>query len=111
MAYHEEFFLRIILQASLTSESNAMLNQIATFLKNNPEKEFFVVGHTDNVGNYQSNLTLSADRAQAVIDALGQRQVDISKLQSVGVGPVSPVNANSTDAKRAKNRRVELVLK
>ncbi|MEL6731613.1 MAG: OmpA family protein [Bacteroidota bacterium] len=98
-------------KASLTSESNATLNQIATFLKNNPEKEFFVVGHTDNVGNYQSNLTLSEDRAQAVIDALGQRQVDISKLQSVGVGPVSPVSANNSDKKRAKNRRVELVLK
>ena len=97
-------------KASLTSQSNETLSQIATFLKNNPQKEFFVVGHTDNVGNYQSNLTLSEDRAQAVIDALAQRQVDISKLQSVGVGPVSPVNSNSTDAKRARNRRVELVL-
>ncbi|MEO0585072.1 MAG: OmpA family protein [Bacteroidota bacterium] len=98
-------------KASLTSESNETLSQIATFLKGNPEKEFFVVGHTDNVGNYQSNVTLSEDRAQSVIDALAQRQVDISKLQSVGVGPVSPVNSNSTYAKRARNRRVELVLK
>jgi outer membrane protein OmpA-like peptidoglycan-associated protein len=69
-----------------------------------------VVGHTDSKGTFSYNRKLSADRAEAVISALVSRfSVDRKRVEPHGVGPLSPVFANSTDAGREQNRRVELV--
>jgi outer membrane protein OmpA-like peptidoglycan-associated protein len=63
-----------------------------------------VVGHTDNVGTAEFNVTLSSARAAAA--AAG---IDPKRLTPHGDGPFAPVAANTTDEGRAKNRRVELV--
>jgi outer membrane protein OmpA-like peptidoglycan-associated protein len=68
-----------------------------------------VIGHTDNAGALDHNLKLSADRAGAVVKALVGRGIEPSRLKSAGVGPYSPEASNTTDAGKAKNRRVELV--
>ncbi|MEO1049261.1 MAG: OmpA family protein [Bacteroidota bacterium] len=98
-------------KATITAESAATLEQIAAYLKNNSNMAFYVVGHTDDTGSYESNLKLSADRASSVVRSLEQMGVDISQLKPIGVGPVAPEKINNSESNRAKNRRVELVLK
>jgi outer membrane protein OmpA-like peptidoglycan-associated protein len=69
----------------------------------------WVVGHTDNVGTVESNLTLSTARSSAVVKALTQKGIDARRLAAHGAGPFAPIFANDTDEGRARNRRVELV--
>jgi outer membrane protein OmpA-like peptidoglycan-associated protein len=90
-------------------ESDPTLEEIAKLLKNNPQLQVYVVGHTDSVGTLEANLKLSADRADAVVKALVGRGIEAPRLKSAGVGPYSPAASNKTDEGKAKNRRVELV--
>lgn len=96
--------------AELTDASFAVLNEVAASLMDHPEERVRVVGHTDNTGNREINLQLSAERAQAVVDYLVSRGVAGDRLESAGVGPDEPVASNDTEEGRALNRRVELVL-
>ncbi|WP_348654586.1 OmpA family protein, partial [uncultured Psychrobacter sp.] len=59
-------------KATLKPESKAALDAIAEFLDANPDKTFYVVGHTDSKGTFAYNRKLSSDRALAVADALKQ---------------------------------------
>ncbi len=97
-------------KATLKSESRAALDSIAEYLNVNPNKSFYVVGHTDAKGTFGYNSKLSSDRALAVADAL-KKDYDIAsdRLEPHGIGPLVPVFSNSSDAGRDSNRRVELV--
>ena len=69
-----------------------------------------IQGHTDNVGGFDSNMTLSKARAASVVDALvKQHGIAASRLMPHGASSIAPVATNRTDAGRAENRRVELV--
>lgn len=97
-------------KATLQAESKAALDQITIYLKANPDKSFYVVGHTDSKGTLEYNRKLSEDRAKAVADALVKDHgIDAKRLEGHGVGPLVPVFTNVSDAGREKNRRVELV--
>ncbi|MEM6725300.1 MAG: OmpA family protein [Bacteroidota bacterium] len=96
-------------KSTLKPESQESLEQVAAYLKDNPDKPYYVVGHTDNVGAYGSNVELSQARAKSVVNALQRMGINTDRLMSVGVGPVAPVRPNDTDSNRALNRRVELV--
>jgi len=96
--------------AELTVESDATLDVAAAYLSENAQTSYFIVGHTDWEGSYDLNLSLSEDRAQSVVNALVNRGVSDERLTSVGIGPVSPVANNGSEAGRTLNRRVELVL-
>lgn len=97
-------------RATLKAESKTALEAIAQYLKANPTKAFFVVGHTDAVGRFAYNQQLSADRAKAVVEALTTSHgVAAGRLEAHGVGPLVPVFSNGSDAGRDRNRRVELV--
>jgi len=98
--------------AKIKPESRPTLEQIAALLNNNPELELVIVGHTDNQGGLEYNMDLSKRRATAVRAAL-VRDYGIAgkRLSAWGVGYLSPVASNRSDAGRAKNRRVELVEK
>lgn len=99
-------------KSSLKSESAAALQTMADYLKQNPDQQFFIVGHTDNVGNYQTNLTLSQARAAAVLQELKSNySITGSNIEAVGIGPVAPVASNQSEDGRARNRRVELVIR
>jgi len=97
-------------KATLKPESQAALDAIAEYLNANPDKSFYVVGHTDSKGSFAYNSNLSTDRALAVADVL-KKDYDIvsERLEPHGVGPLVPVFSNGSDAGRDKNRRVELV--
>jgi OmpA-OmpF porin, OOP family len=95
--------------ATLKPESEPALVEMVKLFAESPALKVYVVGHTDNVGNLESNLKLSSDRAASVVKALIARGVAASRLKSAGVGPYSPVGSNNTDGGKAKNRRVEFV--
>ncbi len=85
---------------------------IAQYLKENPSKKIYVVGHTDNTGSHSNNMDLSQKRAEAVVRSLtSQYGIPSHQLQAEGVGPLAPVATNATDKGRQKNRRVEVVIK
>ena len=98
-------------KSSIKSESKKALQTIAEYLSKNAVS-VFIVGHTDNVGSYDHNFTLSNQRASAVVTALANEyHIDRKRLSAVGVGPVSPAESNASDKGRAANRRVEMVLR
>jgi OmpA-OmpF porin, OOP family len=97
-------------KADLKPESDATLAEIAKLLASNSALKLHVVGHTDNVGGFAANMTLSKQRADAVVAALVSKyHVSAARLQAAGVGPLAPVASNKSEEGRAKNRRVELV--
>ncbi|WP_208352911.1 OmpA family protein [Pseudaestuariivita rosea] len=96
--------------AELNPRSNETLDTTAAYLSENPDLQFYVVGHTDWDGSYDFNLNLSEERAKAVADALMSRGVGADRLIAVGIGPVAPNATNTDEEGRAANRRVELVL-
>lgn len=99
-------------KATLMATSKPALDEVAKLLKAHLEWKFYVVGHTDMSGTLEYNRKLSRDRAEAIITALvNDYQIARARLEADGVGPLVPVFTNQKDAGRAKNRRVELVLK
>ncbi len=95
-------------KATLQAKSNKLLDQIAEVLQSHPGVKLVnVEGHTDNSGSAETNRTLSAGRAQAVVDYLVKKGVEAGRLKADGVGPDQPVADNGTPAGREQNRRVE----
>lgn len=99
-------------KSTVKPESADALRAIADYLKQNPGVKLYVVGHTDMKGTLPYNIGLSEARAKATVNALvGDYGIATSRLIAKGVGPLCPVLTNQTDPGRAKNRRVELVLR
>ena len=91
-------------------ESNPTLKEIAKLLQQHAALNLYVVGHTDNVGEFNYNMNLSKARADAVVKKLvSDYGLSATRLKAQGVGPLAPVGSNKTEEGRALNRRVELV--
>lgn len=97
--------------AALSEGSAPALKALARFLNSNPELAVLIVGHSDNQGSLDTNIALSKLRADAVRTALIDRGVAAGRLEAHGAGFLAPITANTTEAGRARNRRVELVLR
>jgi outer membrane protein OmpA-like peptidoglycan-associated protein len=99
-------------KSDVKPESDPTLKEISKLLSENPKLDLYIVGHTDNVGDYNYNMKLSESRADAVVKTLVSKyNVDKNRLTPAGVGPLAPVTTNDTEEGRAKNRRVELIKK
>ncbi|MHC1743644.1 MAG: OmpA family protein [Syntrophobacteraceae bacterium] len=97
-------------KSTVKPESAQAIEEIAKLLKTDPGLKIFLVGHTDNQGGIESNIKLSQDRGEAVLQALVRDHgIAAARLRSFGCGLFSPVASNDTEDGRAKNRRVELV--
>lgn len=97
-------------KAEVKPESEPALSEVAKLLKQDPGLNLIVAGHTDNVGDFASNMDLSKRRAQAVAQTLTTKYgVMASRLNAQGLGPCAPIASNGDDDGRARNRRVELV--
>jgi OmpA-OmpF porin, OOP family len=97
-------------KADLKPESEPALIEIVKMLNMDKGLKVYVVGHTDNAGQFAYNVKLSQDRAASVVNALVNKHgIAAVRLTPFGCGPVSPVASNKTDEGKAKNRRVELV--
>jgi len=94
----------------LKSESEKALNTIAEYINATSNKKFFIVGHTDNTGDFALNMTLSEERAKSVMSELITKySVKADQLKAYGVSSLVPVASNMTEEGKAKNRRVEIV--
>ena len=97
-------------RAEVKPESKGQLDEMAKLLNGDKSLKVVIVGHTDNQGSADANVTLSQRRADAVVAALvSTYKVDASRLRARGVASFAPVATNRTEVGRAKNRRVELV--
>jgi len=83
-----------------------LLLQIAQILKDDP-RSIVINGHTDNTGVAQDNKVLSLARAEKIKAYLVSQGVDTSRLNTAGFGDEKPVADNTSDAGKAKNRRIE----
>lgn len=95
--------------ASIQPQAAALLDDIAMAMKNFPDWNLRIVGHTDATGDEGPNQQLSLERAEAIKAALVERGMDAGRLMTGGAGESQPVAANNTPEGRALNRRVELV--
>lgn len=99
-------------KSNVKPESDPALKEISKLLSENPKLKLYIVGHTDNVGDFSYNMKLSQSRADAVVKVLVSKyNVDKNRLTPAGVGPLAPVTTNDTEEGKAKNRRVELIKK
>ncbi|KAF1022030.1 MAG: putative lipoprotein YiaD [Paracidovorax wautersii] len=93
--------------AMLTPRGRQVLDEVVPVLNKLEGRQVALVGHTDNSGDRQLNLTLSQARADAVKGYLVDKGIDPARLTTSGVGPDQPVAANDSAEGRAKNRRIE----
>jgi arylsulfatase len=96
-------------KAVIQPDSNALLDDITTALKQFPGWRLRITGHTDSTGDAAYNEELSMNRANAIKQALVERGIDASRLETLGTGEKQPVASNDTPEGQALNRRVELV--
>lgn len=87
-----------------------VLDQFAQGLTQQPSMEVRIVGHTDNTGSDAVNQALSVQRAQSARDYLVSRGVAASRITIDGRGSREPIADNSTEAGRARNRRIDIYL-
>jgi OOP family OmpA-OmpF porin len=96
--------------AKIKHDSASVLAEIAKLLESRPSLNILVVGHTDNQGAFEYNISLSSQRANSVARYLTENHnIDQGRMRAEGVGFLAPVATNDTPDGRAKNRRVELV--
>ena len=95
---------------SLTEESEQIIRLFVEFLSENPKVKVEIQGHTDNIGDDNSNLKLSQQRAKSVYDYVISQGVDASRISYKGYGESRPIADNKTEAGRAKNRRTVFVI-
>ncbi len=96
--------------AELSSNSKKYILQIFDIMRNNPDIEISIKGHTDDVGSEKDNYKLSLDRAKAVKRALVQLGIKEYRLETKGMGESSPLVPNDSDENRKLNRRTEFVV-
>ncbi len=98
-------------RATMKADSRPVLAQVSSVLHADPAMRLIIVGHSDDAGGIMHGTELSTARAQTVMQALIRNwKVPVEQVTSVGVGPVSPIASNASEAGRALNRRIELVL-
>lgn len=97
--------------ADLRSDLRRDLQTVGASLQRYPDTRVIVTGHTDNVGAASYNQRLSERRAESVAAVLRGSGVAPGRIVTRGAGQTSPIASNQTDAGRAQNRRVEIVIR
>jgi outer membrane protein OmpA-like peptidoglycan-associated protein len=97
--------------AAIKPNMRSVLDPFANSLRDDPNARLTIIGHTDSTGSAAINDPLSVQRAQSVRDYLTARGVSPARISIEGRGEREPVADNSTDAGRARNRRVEMFLR
>lgn len=95
---------------AITKKLHKHIKVFAKFLKDNPEYSVDIYGHTDNIEDYEYNLTLSKNRAKGVKKAICSYGIDASRLYTQGKSFTEPAATNKNAEGRAYNRRIEIEL-
>jgi len=98
-------------RSNLDPDSAGLLDRLVEIALRCPTANIEVAGHTDADGDTATNQTLSEKRAQAVVDYLVKPGLPASRFSAIGYGSTQPVAANDTDEGKARNRRIEFVVK
>jgi len=97
--------------AEISNSSSREVEKIYNLLVQAENTKLNIVGHTDNVGNADLNLSLSKSRAEAVVNYLKEKGIPANRFQIVdGKGQSNPVADNNTVSGKALNRRVVITL-
>lgn len=97
-------------ETQLREEALASLVEVVDLLQSEPDKQIRIEGHTDSTGNPETNLRISQQRADAVLEALVSLGVDAARVTAKGMGQDFPIATNETQDGRAQNRRVDVIL-
>ena len=97
--------------AVIKPQMYTVLDPFAATLKDDPKTQVTIIGHTDSTGSDAVNIPLSFARAQSVREYLAARGVSSTRVSTEGHGERQPVADNGTELGRAKNRRVEILLR
>jgi OOP family OmpA-OmpF porin len=92
--------------STIEASSQGVLDAIADILRECPDTRFEIEGHTDSQGRDEMNLSLSQQRADAVLSGLLARRILITGLTAKGFGETQPLADNGTEEGRAANRRI-----
>lgn len=95
---------------NITPEGQLILDDVASILAEHPEFSASIEGHTDSVGNDETNFNLSQQRAQSVLNYLSGKGIQTERLNATGYGETSPIATNDSKEGRALNRRIEFVV-
>lgn len=94
-------------QYELKPKSRTELNRLIAFMKQYPDVQVEISGHTDDVGSDDDNITLSQNRAKSVYTYLVGQGVKAERLRFKGYGETKPLAANDSEQHRQQNRRIE----
>jgi outer membrane protein OmpA-like peptidoglycan-associated protein len=97
-------------QTGLSNAGKNNLQPVLSFINKYPNKTVLIEGHSDGQGAADANQKISLKRAQSVRDSLIKLGADAQRLKAIGFGESQPIAGNDTEAGRAKNRRVEVVI-
>jgi len=97
-------------KATLSPAADHEIYKLADFMKEHPDRNLLIEGHTDSTGTERTNLGLSLERANAVRDKLVDREISGSRITTKGLGEEFPIAGNDTAAGREQNRRVEVII-
>jgi len=97
-------------KSDLSDSAKMNLDKLATALKNYPNTNIEIQGHTDSRGTEEYNMGLSLRRANAVRDYLVSQSIDGSRMTVKGYGESAPAYSNDTPEGMAQNRRVEFLI-
>ena len=92
-----------------TKRAERHLDNVAGFLRNNPQLSLAIEAHTDDEASSEENLDLSIDRATAIKSQLVLKGIDESRIKATGYGETRPIAGNDNPLGRLQNRRVELI--
>jgi len=95
-------------RADIKGNFAPILDRFADGLRNNPNAEVRIIGHTDSTGSDAINDPLSLQRAESTRNYLTSRGVNGARIQVQGMGSHQPVASNASADGRARNRRVEI---
>lgn len=113
MMYRDETITKTLMvtfdfdSANIPAGQDSDIRSTAEFLKEFPQLDVVIEGHTDDLGPESYNLKLSQERAKAVGDSLVDFGIEESRVSTVGYGEAQPLVPNTSKANRADNRRVE----
>ncbi|MEQ8524300.1 OmpA family protein [Gracilimonas sp.] len=96
--------------SNLKAGANKVVNELAAFLNNYPERTVQIEGFTDSIGSAEYNKNLSQRRADALKQALIKAGISSQRIETVGYGEEFPVATNMNEAGRQQNRRVEVII-
>ena len=88
-------------------ESEEPLNELVRMMTDYPRMTIEVYGHTDSIGTAEYNQKLSENRARAVVEYISGHGISPNRVKSFGYGLRYPIDTNSTEEGRFRNRRVE----